>query len=220
MRILYTVKGYTAMIKKSVLMITFCLLTITVIFAGCSGKTSKFTAFDLYNQTSAPIPYMLSDGKTVGAYINPVKAFCGFEVSLTTVSEAENKVMLAVYRYDTDYPTTIAGDPVAAGIFENVKTDEKLYLQFEDLPAGRYVLTVSADGSDVGIYRQAAVPSMEEKVHFYYHHLRLETGAFPFSVTFRTSNIKGLTASEVLALPDYSWNVEQEPENPDSGSES
>ena len=204
--------------KKSILLMGICLCLAA--FAGCGEKTSKFTDFGLYNQTSDPIPYMLSDGKTAGAYINPLKAFCGFEVTLTTVSETENKVMLAVYRYDTDYITTIAGTPVASGIFENVRADEKLYLQFEDLPAGRYVLTVSTDGSDIGIYRQAAVPSVEGRVHFYYHHLRLETGAYPFSVTFRTSNVKGLDTADVFAVPDYTWDVEPEPENIDGGAES
>ena len=206
--------------KKSLLLLLSCMLCGLLFLSACSEKTSKFTTFDLYNQTADPVPYMLTDGKTAGAYVNTSKAFCGFEVTLTTVDEAENRVMLAVYRYDTDYVTSIAGSPVSAGIFENVKAGERLYLQFEDLPAGRYILTVTAEGASVGIHRQASLPSVETLVHFYYHHLRLESGAFPFSGTFRTSAVKGLSSSDVFTLPDYSWQVETEPTTDGDGTES
>ena len=195
--------------KKYIRVILFFAVfsALFLLLSGCGEKSSKFTSYDLYNQTANPTPYMLSDGKTAGVYINPLKDFCGFEVTLTTVAESENKVTLCVYKYDIDYETSLSRSPVVSGIFENVAAGEKLYLQFEDLAAGRYILTVSSTGSDIGIYRHASVPSLEEKAHFYYHLLKLESGAFPFTVTFRTSNVKGLSASDVFAVPDYSWAV-------------
>ncbi len=191
-----------------IILIFIFILAVTVIICGCEGKTSKFTSYALYNETSNPTPYMLSDGKTAGVYINPTKAFCGFEVTLTTVAQSENKVTLCVYKYDIDYQTSLSRSPVAYGVFTDVEAGEKLYLQFEDLAAGRYILTVSSTGSDIGIYRHASIPSVESKAHFYYHFLKLESGAFPFTVTFRTSNVKGLEAADVLAIPDYSWATE------------
>jgi hypothetical protein len=195
---------------RIILVLAFIPVLATLLW-GCEGKASKYTSYPLYNETANPTPYMLSDGKTAGVFINSTKAFCGFEVTLTTVAQSENNVTLCVYEYTIDYQTSISRSPVAYGVFDNVKAGEKLYLQFEDLAAGRYILTVSSTGTDIGIYRHASIPSVGSKAHFYYHLLKLESGAFPFTVTFRTANVKGLEAADVLATPDYSWATDGTP---------
>lgn len=197
-------RGDLILLKRvfaAVLVSVFCL----TVFCGCSGeKVSKFTSFSLFAETENPTPYMLSDGKIIGVYINPVRSICGFEVTVASPNGSVGNVTLSVYEFTTDYASSLEGTPLAKGTFTGVTDGQRLYFQFEDLPMGRYILTASSDSDELGLLRQASLPSLENRADFYYQFARLDSGAFAFTVVCRTSRVSGLTGEGVFAVPDYS----------------
>lgn len=190
--------------KLKIMSVLLCILFCLLFVSGCSGqKDSVYTYYNLFAETNTPALFLLEENETVGVYINNVRDFCGFEITAAVPEYADNAVTLAVYEYIGSYADSLEESPVAAASFSNVKDNQKLYLQFSDLEFGRYILTVTSNCNAVGLYRQASVPSVENKAHFYYRNSRLDVGAFAFSLVCRTSKVKGLSATDVLAVLDY-----------------
>lgn len=185
------------------------LLFVMIFTCSCtvSGITQKYTSFDLYNRTMSPISYSLSEGKTISAYVNPTRAITGFEIVVRvdpTEAKKEDTITMSVYRYEVDYASSIADEPLASTTFSDIVDGQKLYFQFEDLEAGRYILAVSSNGKGFSINREAAVPEMEDLAHFYYQTTRIETGAFAFSIVFRSNNVRNMNINDLFKEPDYS----------------
>ena len=191
--------------KLRITVVTLFVLLCMVILSACSGqKEAVYTYYNLFAETDEPYLFMLDEDKIAGVYINNVRDFCGFEVTASVPSFSENTVVLSVYEYTDGYEDSLAGSPLYTASFSNVKDGQTLYLQFEDLEYGKYILTVSSDCNAVGLYRQASLPSVENKAHFYYGDSRLDVGALAFSLVCRTSKVKGLSATDVLVVLDYS----------------
>lgn len=62
---------------------------------------------------------------------------------------------MALYAWNTDYATTIAGTPIATKQFVNFKDNEFLRLYFTTQNAGDYLWTLSSPSESVGVWRFA-----------------------------------------------------------------
>lgn len=174
--------------------------------SACSTQNdSVYTYYNLFAETNVPSLFMLSADDIVGVYINNVRDFCGFEVIVAVPNYIDNCVTLSVYEYVDGLENSLNDSPVYTAVFSNVKDRQKLYMQFSDLSYGKYLLTLSSDCDAVGLYREASLPSVENKAHFYYRNDKLDAGAFAFSIVCRTSKVKGLSAADVLGILDYSY---------------
>lgn len=195
------------LIYKRVTIVFIVIVFLLVFLCSCtlSGVSQKYTSYDLYNKTAEPISYSLSEGKVASVYVNLTRAVTGFEIMVKNSSKQnDNSVSMYVYRYEVDYASSLADEPLAKTVFYNVKDGQKLYFQFEDLEPGRYIFAVSATGEGLSISREAAIPEMENLAHFYYQTTRIDVGAFSFSVVFRSSTVRNMNISDIFSTPDYS----------------
>ncbi len=104
----------------------------------------------LYNSegASAALPVNKTDGSTGGQHFSMQVGFYAIGVYCPTWTMTNSCLTVALYKWNTDYATSVAGTAVASYRFENYTNMSILYLTNDDkFPAGEYVWQMS-DGTD------------------------------------------------------------------------
>ena len=77
----------------------------------------------------------------------------------TWVDETENYIVMELYKWDTDYTTTVAGEPVDTVKVENIENNPPVHFEIKEdaAPAGTYLWIISdahmhTPGGNIGIW--------------------------------------------------------------------
>ena len=116
-----------------------------------SNSPQTVKAFD-NNAVSSHSPLQVSSGTTVGVRMSLGAPFNKLTMCMPTWSTSDSSATLALYKWQTDFETTIAAQPVASKDFQNLRDNAHNALSFDEMPAGEYLFCVQNVTGKVGIW--------------------------------------------------------------------
>lgn len=92
-------------------------------------------------------------GKSAAVLVNAATKVTGFTLYCSSYSNAVGSMKIEAYEWNTDYATTVAGQPVASGRIENFPDNSWQEVSFEGLSTGYYLIVITGDVpvSDFGV---------------------------------------------------------------------
>ena len=107
---------------------------------------------DLYTQGS-DTHHNLKDGDTLAVLINAKGNLTGGSFYLSSYDNNVGTIKFDVYRWDTDYATTVKGEILATDSAVNFNNNTQFTAQFEGLSSGYYLIVISGSTTpeDYGI---------------------------------------------------------------------
>ncbi|KNY29649.1 dockerin type I domain-containing protein [Pseudobacteroides cellulosolvens] len=114
--------------------------------------TTKAT--DLYDPNSTFTPVELTGGKnTAASKIFATDKFKSVEVFCPSWNNAIGNLTLKLYKWSSDYYTTINSEPIASKAFVNFQDNSWLTLNFDSQQAGYYLWVLSNGDETVGVWK-------------------------------------------------------------------
>lgn len=143
-------------------------------------KRDKHQYIDMYVEEGDRTPIsLLTAGSSVGARIVVAEGFLEeAEIACPSWSDNVGSLTMKVFKWNTDYDTTVAGEPVFAQTYVDYQDNETLIAEFftddsRGLEAGEYLWWlgdgVDAGGSGVGLWSYKAPTDMEGLVELYHN---------------------------------------------------
>ncbi|NIA28681.1 MAG: T9SS type A sorting domain-containing protein [Actinobacteria bacterium] len=117
-------------------------------------------------------------GDTAGLKFSPTAAFTSIGPVCPSWGDSEGNLTLKLYRWDTDYATTIAAAPIAEQTFVNFADNAALWMAFDEQPAGDYLWQLSDATQTVGVWKWTDAP---EEVTSYFNGQEVE-GKYAFRI--------------------------------------
>ncbi|MBQ9779812.1 MAG: hypothetical protein IJW00_02590 [Clostridia bacterium] len=142
------------------LLLTLILLFTAIPFtvAGedniASDKATVVKAFDSAALSSHSAK-QVGEGSTLGLRLSYGAPFNKVTVCMPTWSTTDSSATLALYKWNTDYETSIAGEPVSSKKFEPLRDNAHNALSFDEQPAGEYVLVIKDVKGQVGVWQMS-----------------------------------------------------------------
>ena len=142
------------------LLLTLILLFTAIPFtvAGedniASDKATVVKAFDSAALSSHSAK-QVGEGSTLGLRLSYGVPFNKVTVCMPTWSTTDSSATLALYKWNTDYETSIAGEPVSSKKFEPLRDNAHNALSFDEQPAGEYVLVIKDVKGQVGVWQMS-----------------------------------------------------------------
>ena len=141
------------------------LLTLTLLFTAipftvagedniASDKATVVKAFDSAALSSHSAK-QVGEGSTLGLRLSYGAPFNKVTVCMPTWSTTDSSATLALYKWNTDYETSIAGEPVSSKKFEPLRDNAHNALSFDEQPAGEYVLVIKDVKGQVGVWQMS-----------------------------------------------------------------
>ena len=135
--------------------ITIVLVTLVMLSVLCAAATSVVQAAGVslaVNDPSAQNRGPVSVGNDYGIRLGFGGAFTEVGVSMPTWSTNDSACTLSLYKWDTNYDTTIAAEPIVSKRFDPLKDNARNSLTFDPLPAGEYFLRIHDVRGQVGVW--------------------------------------------------------------------
>ncbi len=88
------------------------------------------------------VPRAFTEGVPVGMRLNFGAPFTKFTICMPTWSDKNVSLTLSIYKWDTDFDTTREASPLATRKIENHPDNGHAALEFDELPAGEYLICV------------------------------------------------------------------------------
>ena len=180
------------------------ILLFAILFL-VSACTSAVRGVPLYPEDAAAVTFPVTGGEQFAAKINTTVPFCGFEIKTGEATAGGTSVSLKIYACNVSYEASVSEEPVAQANFSGIKAGDWLYLQTREIPAGEYLLVVTAENDGITFEKTAGKP---DSVSFYYAKTEIANGAFPFRLIYKEEKAGTLTASQLLTK-----SMPAEPEN-------
>jgi len=141
-------------------------------------KRDKHAYIDMYVQEGDRTPISLMNaGSAVAARIIVAEGFLEeYSIACPSWSDNVGSLTVKIFQWNTDYDTTVAGEPVFSQTYVDYQDNETLYGElFTDdsrgLPAGEYLWWlgdgVDSGGSGVGLWSYKCPTDMEGLVELY-----------------------------------------------------
>lgn len=143
-------------------------------------KRDKHQYIDMYLEEGDRTPIsLLTAGSSVGARIVVAEGFLEeAEIACPSWNDNVGSLTMKVFKWNTDYDTTIAGEPVFSQTYVDYADNEVLYAEFfteesRGLEAGEYLWWlgdgVDANNSGVGLWSYKCPTEMEGLVELYHN---------------------------------------------------
>lgn len=94
-----------------------------------------------------------SSDSSVAVLVNAAAKVTGFTAYCSSYNNEVGSLNIKAYAWQTDYVTTVAGEPVASGRIENFPDNSWQEVSFGELPAGYYLIVITGDvpANDYGV---------------------------------------------------------------------
>jgi hypothetical protein len=104
----------------------------------------------------------LKDGDTIAVLLNAKNKLTGGSFYLSSYDNNVGSIKFDVYRWDTDYETTLKGEILATDTAKNFNNNVQFEAKFEGLSTGYYLIVISgtAPADDYGIAVWTKGPSL------------------------------------------------------------
>ena len=145
------------LLMVATLMTTLAVMTLSTFGEDNIVSDSPVTikAYDTSPEVvNAHTPLQISPGSVVGIRLSLGAPFNKLTMCMPTWSDTDSDATLALYKWNTDFDTTMSAEPVAYKIFENFRDNSHNALTLdEELPAGEYFFCIKdVGGSRVGVW--------------------------------------------------------------------
>ncbi len=141
-----------------ILVVTMLITAIPFTVAGedniASNKPTTGRAYDPAALNSHT-PKQIGEGSSLGLRLSYGAPFNKVSVCMPTWSTTDSSAALAFYKWNTDYETTIAGEPVAYKKFDTLRDNAHNALTFAEQPAGEYILVIQDVKGQVGVWQMS-----------------------------------------------------------------
>ena len=140
------------------LAITLLITAVPFTVAGedniASDKAATIGAFEA-SAINSHTPKQVGEGSSMGLRLSYGAPFNKVTVCMPTWSTKDSSATLAFYKWNTDYETTIAGEPIADKRFEPLVDNAHNALTFDAQPAGEYLLVIKDVKGQVGVWQMS-----------------------------------------------------------------
>lgn len=151
-------RTHLSLILSVCLMVVSILAALTVMTFSTFGEDNivsnnptTIKAFDTA-AVSAHSPLQIASGTKVGVRMSLGAPFNKLTVCMPTWSTTDSKATLALYKWNTDFETTVSAQPIASKAFENLRDNAHNALTFDEQPAGEYFFCIQDVTGQVGIW--------------------------------------------------------------------
>ena len=140
------------------LLLAMLLLVTAVPFSAAgddniaSDKAVSIKAYDPA-ATATHSAKQVGEASSVGLRLSYGAPFNKITVCMPTWSTSDSSAALALYKWNTDYDTSIAAEPVAYKKFDKLRDNAHNLLSFDEQPAGEYVLVIQDVKGTVGVWQ-------------------------------------------------------------------
>jgi len=117
-------------------------------------------------------------GDTAGLKFSPTAAFTSIGPLCPSWGDNEGNLTLKLFKWDTDYATTIATAPIAEETFVNFADNSALWMSFNEQQPGDYLWQLSDAIQTVGVWKWTDAP---EEVTSYFNGQEVE-GKYAFRI--------------------------------------
>ena len=99
-------------------------------------------------------PEMISQpANSAGLKFTATSSFSAINVACPSWGDNLGSLTMRLYKWNTNYAQSVAGNPIATKTFVNFNDNAKLALQFSTQPAGDYVWELSGGSQQVGVWK-------------------------------------------------------------------
>ena len=91
-------------------------------------------------------------GKAYSYRVKVNGSFDGFAYTMPTYNRTDSEATLSVYKWEGDYASTIAGEPIAKERFAPLKDNATNWVYLDAQPAGEYLFHISEPKGQVGVW--------------------------------------------------------------------
>ncbi|MHB8578234.1 MAG: T9SS type A sorting domain-containing protein [Ignavibacteriaceae bacterium] len=118
-----------------------------------NDPTIHYIGYDTANGwNGSKSPVQISAGTSIGMKFTTDSSFVSVGVFCPSWADTTNRVTFKLYRWNTDYATTVAGTPIADSNFVNYSDNTFLTLNFHSQPVGTYYWELSNPSGTVGAW--------------------------------------------------------------------
>lgn len=112
---------------------------------------------DLFDRNNSGTAYQLSGQNSVAQKFHSDKALDNISVVCATWSTTDSSIHFALYKWNTDYATTVAGTPISDKTYPNIADGSKVVLDqgSGSLPAGDYLWVATLGSGKIGIWQHS-----------------------------------------------------------------
>ncbi len=96
---------------------------------------------------------LVASSNTAGLKFAADSSFVGVDACCPSWANNIGNLTLKLYKWNTDYPTTISGTPIADSTFMNFNDNARLILHFKPQPSGNYYWELSNATEVVGVWK-------------------------------------------------------------------
>lgn len=138
---------------KKILLSLLITLLVTNLYSSVTQVYADSVEL-LYNEESPYTPVELTGGdNTAAAKISAKSTFKSIEVFCPSWNNDIGNLTLKLYKWNSNYYTTIASEPIAQDTFVNFQDNSWLTLTFDSQQPGYYLWVLGDAGETVGVWR-------------------------------------------------------------------
>ena len=175
--------------------VTLFLFLAIFLLSACA---SPVCGVPIYPEDAETTAFPVNSGSAVAARINSTVPLSGFEIRTGEGSESDASLTLELYAFNGTYTVSAAASPLQKAEFTGVGAGEWLFLQTRELPAGEYLLVVTAQSDGITFEKTAGKSDL---IDFYYAGSSVNDGAFPFRLIYQKEKAGDFSLARLLAAP-------------------
>lgn len=125
-----------------------------------AGPRKQFTELQPWEKTEqSPVSITDVAGTVIGGQFTTDFTITDLSFECPSWEKDDSSITFKLYKWNTDYATTIAGEPIATETFPDYVDNSILVMEVEDgiAPAGEYLFTASDGKSSAGMWADNGV---------------------------------------------------------------
>ncbi|MHB8581219.1 MAG: T9SS type A sorting domain-containing protein [Ignavibacteriaceae bacterium] len=144
--------------------------------------------------------FQISGSNTVGMKFTSDSSFIGIDAYGASYGNNIGDLTLSLYKWKTDYATTVGDTPIAVKTFINFRDNLRLILKFNPQPAGEYYWKLSNGSETVGIWE---VKNTKDSVTSYFNGKVWPYGNWDSKIYYPLSTVEKTHYAQWTWIEDY-----------------
>ncbi len=143
-------KSSLAVVLAALTMIVFLCTTAVLLIGAVNERTASDRSIVVPVYDGSCGPRQITSDYCIR--LHPGTSFSAVKVLMCTWTTTDSEASLALYKWSTDYNTTISAQPIAYKKMEPLQDNSENELTFEAQPAGEYLVRIADIKGTVGVF--------------------------------------------------------------------